>query len=78
MLRRFQAINGAGYPYFVAEMDGRIAGYAYANAYRTRPGLSLHGGRIPSTSRPTRRARASAGLLLAALIDACNGARLSA
>jgi L-amino acid N-acyltransferase YncA len=38
MLRRFQSITGAGYPYFVAEVDGRIAGYAYASAYRTRPG----------------------------------------
>ena len=38
MLRRFEAITEAGYPYFVAELDGRIAGYAYANAYRTRPG----------------------------------------
>lgn len=38
MLRRFQAIKSEGYPYFVAELDGRIAGYAYANAYRTRPG----------------------------------------
>src|SRR6185312_17230321 len=37
MLRRFRAITDAGYPYFVAELDGRIAGYAYANAYRTRP-----------------------------------------
>jgi phosphinothricin acetyltransferase len=37
MLRRFQTIVGAGYPYFVAEIDGRIVGYAYANAYRTRP-----------------------------------------
>lgn len=37
MLRRFRAITGGGYPYFVAELDGRIAGYAYANAYRTRP-----------------------------------------
>ena len=37
MLRRYQAIVGAGYPYFVAEVDGRVAGYAYANAYRTRP-----------------------------------------
>ena len=37
MLRRFQAITEAGYPYFVAELDGRVAGYAYANAYRTRP-----------------------------------------
>jgi L-amino acid N-acyltransferase YncA len=38
MLRRFEAITDAGYPYFVAEVGGRIAGYAYASAYRTRPG----------------------------------------
>ena len=38
MLRRFEAIIAAGYPYFVAELDGRVAGYAYASAYRTRPG----------------------------------------
>jgi phosphinothricin acetyltransferase len=38
MLRRFRAIADAGYPYFVAELDGRIAGYAYASAYRARPG----------------------------------------
>ena len=37
MLRRFKAITEAGYPYFVAELDGRVVGYAYANAYRTRP-----------------------------------------
>jgi phosphinothricin acetyltransferase len=37
MLRRFEAVTGAGYPYFVAELDGRVVGYAYANAYRTRP-----------------------------------------
>jgi L-amino acid N-acyltransferase YncA len=37
MLRRFTAIIGAGYPYFVAELGGRVVGYAYANAYRTRP-----------------------------------------
>jgi L-amino acid N-acyltransferase YncA len=38
MLRRCEAITGAGYPYFVAEVNGRVAGYAYASAYRTRPG----------------------------------------
>ena len=37
MLRRFNAITDAGYPYIVAELDGRVAGYAYVNAYRTRP-----------------------------------------
>jgi phosphinothricin acetyltransferase len=38
MRRRFEAIVGEGYPYFVAELDGRVVGYAYASAYRTRPG----------------------------------------
>jgi L-amino acid N-acyltransferase YncA len=37
MLHRFKAITEAGYPYFVAELGGRVVGYAYANAYRTRP-----------------------------------------
>ena len=37
MLRRFTAITGDGYPYFVATLDGHVVGYAYANAYRTRP-----------------------------------------
>lgn len=36
MLRRFRAITGGGYPYIVAETDGRVAGYAYLGAYRTR------------------------------------------
>jgi L-amino acid N-acyltransferase YncA len=37
MRRRFTAITEGGYPYFVAEIDGRVVGYAYAGAYRTRP-----------------------------------------
>lgn len=37
MLGRFQAITGQGYPYVLAEVDGRVVGYAYAAAYRTRP-----------------------------------------
>ena len=37
MLRRFTAITAAGYPYFVAELGGRVVGYAYANGYRPRP-----------------------------------------
>ena len=38
MLRRFRSLTEAGYPYFVAELDGRVAGYAYAGPYRSRPG----------------------------------------
>ena len=37
MLRRFQELSRNGYPYFVAEVDGRITGYAYVGPYRTRP-----------------------------------------
>lgn len=38
MARRREAILAAGYPYLVAEgAGGRILGYAYAGAWRTRP-----------------------------------------
>lgn len=33
---RFDAITGNGYPFLVAEQDGKIAGYAYASAFRMR------------------------------------------
>ena len=37
MARRLTAITGAGFPYLVAEAEGgAIAGYAYANTFRTR------------------------------------------
>lgn len=37
MTRRFNALIEGGYPYFVAELEGRVVGYAYASAYRPRP-----------------------------------------
>src|SRR5579885_2960052 len=37
MARRMQALIDGGYPYIVAELDGAIAGYAYAGPYRPRP-----------------------------------------
>jgi phosphinothricin acetyltransferase len=37
MTRRYRALIDGGYPYFVAQLDGRVAGYAYAGAYRPRP-----------------------------------------
>ncbi|SAK65304.1 phosphinothricin N-acetyltransferase [Caballeronia fortuita] len=36
LLARHATIKAAGLPYLVAEFDGRIAGYAYASAYRPR------------------------------------------
>jgi L-amino acid N-acyltransferase YncA len=37
MLERFRAIVDKGFPYLVAERNGQVLGYAYANAYRPRP-----------------------------------------
>ena len=37
MTRRQRALLDGGYPYLVAEIDGSVAGYAYAGPYRTRP-----------------------------------------
>ena len=37
MTRRFQALVDGGFPYLVAVLEGRVAGYAYAGPYRPRP-----------------------------------------
>lgn len=37
MLQRRAGVLRQGLPYLVAEIDGKIAGYCYAAAYRTRP-----------------------------------------
>ena len=37
MTRRYSALRDGGFPYLVAEIDGAVAGYAYAGPYRARP-----------------------------------------
>lgn len=37
MLSRFGKITASGKPYLVAEIGGKIAGYAYCSEYRARP-----------------------------------------
>ena len=37
MTRRFHALMDGAFPYFVAVLDGRVVGYAYAAPYRLRP-----------------------------------------
>jgi L-amino acid N-acyltransferase YncA len=37
MTRRFRTLVDGGFPYLVAALDGIVAGYAYAGAYRPRP-----------------------------------------
>ena len=77
MLRRLMAITEAGYPYFVAELDGRVVGYAYANAYRTRPGYRFT---VEDSIYIASEAQGKGigGVLLKALIDTstANGYRL--
>jgi len=37
MAQRMNNLKQAGFPYRVAELDGVVRGYAYANSYRPRP-----------------------------------------
>lgn len=37
MALRYATLMDGGYPYLVAEVDGRVVGYAYAGPYRARP-----------------------------------------
>ena len=37
MTRRFGVLMEGGFPHFVAAVEGRVVGYAYAGAYRPRP-----------------------------------------
>ena len=37
MTRRFTTLVEAGFPYLVAELDGRVVGYSYCGPYRPRP-----------------------------------------
>src|SRR5436305_7632818 len=37
MTRRFRVLMDGGFPYLVAALEGEVAGYAYAGAYRPRP-----------------------------------------
>jgi L-amino acid N-acyltransferase YncA len=69
MLRRFMAIAEEGYPYFVAEIDGRVVGYAYAGAYRTRPAYRFTVENSVYIA-PEAQGRGVGALLLKALIEA--------
>jgi L-amino acid N-acyltransferase YncA len=70
MLRRLEAIIAAGYPYFVAELDGRVAGYAYANAYRTRPAYRFTVENSVYIA-PDAQGKGLGRVLLGALVDTC-------
>jgi L-amino acid N-acyltransferase YncA len=72
MRRRFETITNGGYPYFVAEVSGRVVGYGYASAYRTR---SAYRYSVEDSIyvAPDAHRRGVGRALLAALITACTG-----
>ncbi len=70
MLKRFEAIGAIGYPYLVAERDGRVLGYAYASAYRPRPAYRAT---VENSIyiAPDAQGGGAGSALLAALMEAC-------
>jgi len=70
MAKRQAAILGAGYPYLVATIDGTVAGYAYASAYRSRPGYRFAVENSVYVS-PAAQGQGVGKALLARLIDEC-------
>jgi len=69
MTRRLHDLTTKGFPYLVAEIDGVLAGYAYAGLYRSRPAYRLT---VEDSVyiAPDLQRRGIGRALLAALIDA--------
>ena len=70
MGRRMQALLDGKFPYFVAEIDGAIAGYAYASLYRTRPAYRFTVEDSVYVA-PDMHRRGIGKVLLEKLIEAC-------
>lgn len=72
MTRRFRALADGNYPYFVALLDGQIAGYAYAGPYRPRPAYRFTVENSVYLA-PSSHRRGIGSLLLQHLIGECEG-----
>jgi phosphinothricin acetyltransferase len=68
MTQRQKALLDGGFPYIVAEIDGAVAGYAYAGAYRARPAYRFSVEDSVYVD-PAMQRRGLGRILLAALID---------
>jgi len=70
MAQRLRSVVDAGYPYLVAELDGRFAGYAYASSYRARVGYRKT---VENSVYvvPGLKGRGIGAALMQALIDTC-------
>jgi len=69
MAWRMSDLVGKGFPYIVAELDGVLAGYAYAGPYRVRPAYRLTVENSVYIA-PDIQCRGIGRALLAALIEA--------
>ena len=71
--RRRSDILGRGLPYLVAEIDGAVAGYAYAGAYRPRPAYQYT---VEDSVyiHPGHQRRGLGRMLLTELISRCQAA----
>lgn len=65
-----RALSEGGYPVLVAELDGRVAGYASVGPFRTFPGYR-HTAENSVYVHPDFHGQGLGSALLAALIDAC-------
>jgi phosphinothricin acetyltransferase len=70
MERRFEAVIRAGYPYLVAEVEGRVVGYAYANSFRSRRAYRYSVENSVYVAPDSQR-HGVGSLLLRKLIEAC-------
>jgi L-amino acid N-acyltransferase YncA len=70
MSKRMQALLDGKFPYFVAEIDGKIAGFAYASLYRTRPAYRFTVEDSVYVA-PDMHRRGIGKVLLEKLIEAC-------
>lgn len=70
MTRRRADILAKGFPYLVAEQDGTVAGYAYANTYRPRPAYRFSA-EDSIYIAPDQQGRGIGQVLLPALIQRC-------
>ena len=73
MRRRMQALLEGKFPYFVAELEGKLAGYAYASLYRTRPAYRFTVEDSVYVAAEMHR-RGVGKMLLLRLIEACTAA----
>jgi L-amino acid N-acyltransferase YncA len=71
--RRFSAIVEADLPFLVAEVDGRIAGYAYCGQWKSRPAYR-HTVEDSVYLAPWAAGRGIGGLLLDELLVRCTAA----